>query len=825
MEWAACRSLAEAAEAVRWALGASNIRDIYLCLSTQRHCLKEVTDAMGQKLYRPLRSRDNAAQIKTLFLDIDFKGGEHGYDSQEHALKELARFLKETGLPKPGVLVLSGGGVHVYWPLARALTPGEWQPLASALAEATKRHNLKCDSQCTVDVARVLRIPGTKNCKLDTPRPVTLAGCSDQDYDVEALAKSLEPYCVAVPQRVALPPPPAALLAKFSGLQDQAGDLAAGIEKREFPPIKLDDVATECAFVREAIVAGGLAYPQPLWNLTTLLSTFTEGGRADAHRMADKHPEYTKESTDELFDRKTKEKDQIGLGWPSCAAIKAAGCTACQSCKHFGNGKSPLHFGRQVAAAQPAKSALATPDPLRFTCLSLKAAVDLINTEYFVLRSTGKIYRQDTDGELHALRTQDFKIALGGRCVLSADDTGGPKRRSAADAWVSAPERREYLGFQYSPNNVGAKQGCLNLWTGWGDVTPANGDCSIITDHILKVVADGDPAKSDFLLNWLADILQNPTRKPGVCIVLRGRQGCGKTVVGAIMRRLIGPRNVLTTSEKDRILGRFNASVMNKILIIGEEMIFAGDRATIDKLKHLITGQTLPIEFKFGDALEIESHHRLLLASNHEQVFQAAGEERRFVIYDVSDARRGDADYFDKLYAVADGRDGPTAAAFMKFLLDRDLATFKPWKAQQCFADDVALTRQKRLSLSAPLAWLQEVVDTVAGQGLPGDYDWRDGLPYPRTLSSGLPCGSDSKWPPRFPRRAAVDAFRNWASKAKPFGASEYTGSPERFWAEICRVIPRVQTNRQIAGGVRTVAIDLADVQNNFNKHLRGETV
>jgi hypothetical protein len=425
---------------------------------------------------------------------------------------------------------------------------------------------------------------------------------------------------------------------------------------------------------------------------------------------------------------------------------------------------------------------------------------------------------------LNAVPRQDFKTALGGRWVIF-DDNGEVKRRSAADAWLDDPERREYRGFQYCPNKIGLRPNHLNLWTGWGEVMPAPGDCSIILDHMLNIVADGDQAKCDFMLDWLADILQNPTRKPGVSSVLRGRQGCGKTVVPAIARKIIGPKNVLTVNEKDRMLGRFNSSVMNKILLVGEEMLFAGDRATTDKLKHLITGQTLPVEFKFGDAIEIESYHRLLLTSNHEQVFQAAGEERRFVIYDVSDARRGDADYFDKLYAVADRRDGPTAAAFMKFLLDRDLAAFKPWKEQQRFAADAALTRQKRLSLSAPLAWLQEVVDTVVGQGLPGDYVWRDGLPYPRTLSCGLPCGSDSKWPPRFPRREAVDAFRYWAGRAKPFGASEYTGSPERFWAEICKVIPRVRTIRQIAGGVRTVAIDLGDLQDNFEKYLKGEVV
>ena len=356
-------------------------------------------------------------------------------------------------------------------------------------------------------------------------------------------------------------------------------------------------------------------------------------------------------------------------------------------------------------------------------------------------------------------------------------------------------------------------------------MTPAPGDCSIVTDHILQIVADGDQAKSDFLLNWLADILQNPTRKPGVCVVLRGRQGCGKTVVAMIARKLLGPKNVLTVNDKDRMLGRFNSSVMNKILLVGEEMLFAGDRATTDKLKHLITGQTIPIEFKFGDALEIESHHRLLLTSNHEQVFQAAGEERRFVIYDVSDARRGDTDYFDKLYAVADGRDDATAAAFMKFLLDRDLTTFKPWKAQQCFAADAALTRQKQLSLSAPLAWLRGGYRHGRRPGAARRLrlEWRPALPSGAQLYRPTP--TESKWPPQFPRREAVDAFREWANKAKPFGASEYTGSPERFWAEICKVIPRAQTNRQIAGGVRTVTIDLADLQNNFEKYLRGEVV
>ena len=155
------------------------------------------------------------------------------------------------------------------------------------------------------------------------------------------------------------------------------------------------------------------------------------------------------------------------------------------------------------------------PDPLRFTTLPLKDAVARINTEFLVLRTSGKIYQQDTEGELRALRKQDFTTALGGRWVEIVDGNATVKRRRAADVWVDAPERREYRGFQYCPNKVGLKPNHLNLWRGWGDVEPAPGDCSIITNHILNIVAETDQAKSNFLLNWLADILQNPTRKPG----------------------------------------------------------------------------------------------------------------------------------------------------------------------------------------------------------------------------------------------------------------------------------------------------------------------
>ena len=359
----ATTSLDEAISALRWIHGQPDTVGIYACLSTQRQAISK-TASNGRPYHWAIRNQANAVALKSLFIDIDTnvtKQDGKGYEHFPTAMRALAAFIKATGLPPPNVVVGSGGGMHVYWVMSRALTVQEWKPLAFALAEATKRQGLKCDPQCTIDSARVLRIPNTMNKEVDPPLPVTLLRFRDGDYSVEQIAKSLEPYKVAAaaPAASFLENPAVFTSGPSSCFADikVEDELGAGVEPPRLPPPKLDDLVAECPFVRESIATGGASYSQPLWMMTTLLATFTEGGRADAHQMANKHPGYSKESTDELFDRKEREKAEKGVGWPSCNAISGFGCTACQTCPHFAAGESPLHF------VLPAKVTASVPPP------------------------------------------------------------------------------------------------------------------------------------------------------------------------------------------------------------------------------------------------------------------------------------------------------------------------------------------------------------------------------------------------------------------------------------------------------------------------------
>jgi hypothetical protein len=342
----AVQSLDDAISELAHAKKSPNVKDIYVCLATMTTA-EDKTDIRGVSYKKPLRRQSNVVALKSLFLDIDAKGSDkNSYGTLAEAAAALAEFLKESGMPRPTMIVKSGGGLHAYWCLSQALHRDEWQPLAFALAEATKKHGLKCDTQVTIDSARILRIPDTENHKDLVPRPVRFVGKRIKtDYDVSDLEKVLKPYMVALPSGAAvvrlIPRTP------LTGISD----LSAGIERNN-KPVHLDDVAKECAFIRDAIATGGAALQNPAWNLTTLIATFTDDARNDAHRMAWGHATYTKQQTDDLFDRKVRDREAKSLGWPSCITISGTGCKDCQACPHFTKGKSPLNFAKLAPVVQ-----------------------------------------------------------------------------------------------------------------------------------------------------------------------------------------------------------------------------------------------------------------------------------------------------------------------------------------------------------------------------------------------------------------------------------------------------------------------------------------
>jgi hypothetical protein len=319
--------------------------DIYFCLSRQSSTRTTTKGAVAAA-----KSSENALALKALWLDVDVgkfdkDGKPTAYATRDEAATAVEAFRIAAGMPPISAMVGSGGGLHVYWISDRELTPVEWSPYAHGFKALILKHGLfGCDAMVTADSARILRVPGTFNRKKDPPRPVELLELLDNDYDFATALAFLRDVdaggtTLTLPAAERLEGAP---LAAFAGL---TGRLGVGIEHEEWVK-NLDYVAPQCGFIREALETGGANFDQTLWNYTTLLSTWSKGGREDAHRMARGYPRYSEDETDQLYNRKLGERSNKHLGPPRCSAIQAAGCTACSSCPLLAANNTPLHYER-----------------------------------------------------------------------------------------------------------------------------------------------------------------------------------------------------------------------------------------------------------------------------------------------------------------------------------------------------------------------------------------------------------------------------------------------------------------------------------------------
>ena len=139
------------------------------------------------------RAVDNVASLSVSFLDIDGKlAAEHKDLTPEEWANLIVEHCREKGIPLPSIIVFSGNGLHVKWLYRKAITREKlkrWSMLQKKLWLIFK--DFGADAQAK-DAARVLRVPGTKNCKPGTvDRDVRVVYSNSEHYAFEDFAKKI----------------------------------------------------------------------------------------------------------------------------------------------------------------------------------------------------------------------------------------------------------------------------------------------------------------------------------------------------------------------------------------------------------------------------------------------------------------------------------------------------------------------------------------------------------------------------------------------------------------------------------------------------------
>jgi hypothetical protein len=295
------------------------------------------------------RTKDNAKQLRALFLDLDC-GEDKDFPDQSAALAALRDFCKAVGMPRP-YIVSSGRGIHVYWPLAAPVSVEQWLPVASKLKRTCAAADFGADPAVTSDAARVLRVPLTHNHKSDPPAEVyVLNTVGVTPSALHALEALLDKYMGdATPAGGLFVPSPARLPTGGNALMDRL----RGNKEASFRAIMLRAQKGDgCGQLVHALT-NQAEIDEPLWRAALSVAKFCSDGVKAAHKLSDQHPEY---SYDE-----TEYKLRTIKGPYTCAKFNEYNPGLCASCPHFNKIKSPIVLGQQVLEATPEDNVVEVP--------------------------------------------------------------------------------------------------------------------------------------------------------------------------------------------------------------------------------------------------------------------------------------------------------------------------------------------------------------------------------------------------------------------------------------------------------------------------------
>ena len=285
---------------------------------------------------------------------------------------------------------------------------------------------------------------------------------------------------------------------------------------------------------------------------------------------------------------------------------------------------------------------------------------------------------------------------------------------SAIDVWRRHRLSREARRVDFDPRHAAAplvKSGAIfNIFRGLAFTidTPGNAaNAKPIVDHIKYIWCKGDKACADFLLNWMAHLVQRPWKKMVVTPVLKGGQGAGKGIIIQLLGKVLGPEHFLQATSLDTITGKFQEErIKTNLLTFLDECMFAGNKKESSILKGLLSEPMRRWEGKFLAPLRLKNFSNHIVASNYDSIVFVEEQDRRWFCLEVDSKYSGPQTteskaYFDKLLAVS-------TADFAKYLYERDITNFRPremptWEYMR---------HQKTINFDSVMTWLERFLQT-----------------------------------------------------------------------------------------------------------------
>ena len=191
------------------------------------------------------------------------------------------------------------------------------------------------------------------------------------------------------------------------------------------------------------------------------------------------------------------------------------------------------------------------------------------------------------------------------------------------DIWYNHKGRKTYKQIVFNPRPSffakAAHSLDLNKWPGfaynrddvlqytdWSNIVP-------LLNHFRYTWADNE-GEYKHLLGLFALMLQQPYTKSGVAICVGGDEGTGKSLPFVdVLGKIMGSNLFAHLQNMSDVTGEFTSTMTDKLLVLVDECLFAGNNKDANILKKFITGDTDRIREMYHNPVYKESFKKLCL--------------------------------------------------------------------------------------------------------------------------------------------------------------------------------------------------------------------
>jgi hypothetical protein len=228
----------------------------------------------------------------------------------------------------------------------------------------------------------------------------------------------------------------------------------------------------------------------------------------------------------------------------------------------------------------------------------------------------------------------------------------------------------------------------------------------VLFKELLESLCNYDTISSDFLLKFVAHIVQEPGTKPGIALVILGLQGLGKSKFMDQIAKLIGHSYMFVTNDPQNALyGKFNGGTENKLVCEIDEAKSLDNIKNMGKIKHMITQKKMDIEKKGKSRIVINSFVRLCFTTNSKRPMQVEGSDRRIFAVTPSLKHKQDFEFFKQFDCCTDDQ------LWYTFQKLKEVKNVVGFNFERSLPTTDIKNSLKSMSVPYKYVWLNELID------------------------------------------------------------------------------------------------------------------